>query len=59
MSIGIILALVLIDIMIVIAIILIGGMIGGTFQMNSRNKIHLLLMEMRRIRKMQRLGYLA
>jgi len=46
MSTGIILFLVLINIMIVIAIILVGGMIGDTYLMNSINKNHLLLMEM-------------
>jgi len=41
----IILVLVLTNIMIFIVIILTGGLIGDTFQMNLRNKSHLILME--------------
>ena len=56
MSTGTILVLVLTCIMIVIVIILTGVVIGDTFQMNLRNQSHLLLREMGRSQKMQRLG---
>lgn len=59
MTTGTILVLFLMDITILIAIIVIGGMIVDTYQMYPRKKNQLLLMDMCRRWKIQRLGYLG